>query len=178
MNFNHFVKEISLICIINILNLFAMRKIMYKVLIVASIFTMMACSDDLLVDNGNVDRSQISTEEQLSALDIGKNLIESFKASPSRSSTDLVYPDYYAGTYIQEDGNLVVLIKGDHSKYRNAIIQRAKSNNFILKEGLFSMNELLTTLDVLKVFMFDENNKSTLKELGLECCGLLSHVNV
>jgi hypothetical protein len=65
--------------------------------------------------------------------------MESFTASPLRSSVP-VYPDYYCGSYIDSEGNFVILVNEDESLHRDNFIQRTKSSDFLMKNAKYSMN--------------------------------------
>lgn len=84
-------------------------------------------------------------------------------------SDDMVYPDYYAGSYTDEDGNFVVYktkeettsAKMEKITYENVMdeIEEVLDNdNFILKEAEFSYNELNDIMDKLNAYKLSKDN--------------------
>lgn len=128
-----------------------MRKLLFKCLILSAIFTMVGCSNDL--NDVEINKQKIDDSE-LQAAELGMNLMESFKASPLKSSSDMVYPDYYCGAYINADKNFVVLVNDNSNNVQENLILRTKGSNFIVENATFTMNELLETIDILNELFF------------------------
>ena len=153
-----------------------MKKLLFKIMALTAICTITSCSDNILSDEGSIPVTKAPTTEEKDLTAIGINLMESFNATPLRSST-LVYPDYYCGAYIDNDNNFVILVNEDTALYKDNFVQRTKSSDFLIKSATFSMNELNETLDLLNAFMFNEGNKPIIERCGLESFGLLPNEN-
>lgn len=134
-------------------------------------FVMVSCSDDF---TGYETRQQSSNDKPLS--EIAQTLEMSFASKVTRSYTgEMNYPDYYGGVFLDKDGKLVVLTKGDCELYRQELTTRAASDNFTLKPCDYSLNELLEVIDELNQYM--ENNRSACEELKLYSFGLKTDIN-
>lgn len=131
-----------------------------------------ACTDK---DLSNADQQQ-NEYPVLSAGDILNNLGSSFKAKTRSgvSNPDFVYPDYYGGGYLDTDGNVVVLVKGDRNKYVSEFQRRTLSSNVVVKECLYSYNELVHFNELLtEKFM----NESLREELHWTSVGIDTEAN-
>lgn len=131
-----------------------------------------ACTDKDLSNAGQ----QQNEYPVLSAGDILNNLGSSFKAKTRTgvSNPDFVYPDYYGGGYLDTDGNVVVLVKGDRNKYVSEFQRRTLSSNVVVKECLYSYNELVHFNELLtEKFM----NESLREELHWTSVGIDTEAN-
>ena len=134
-------------------------------------FIMVSCSDDF---TGYETRQQSSNDKTLS--EIAQTLEMSFASKVTRSYTgEMNYPDYYGGVFLDKDGKLIVLTKGDCELYRQELTTRAASNNFTIKPCDYSLNELLEVIDELNQYM--ENNQPMCEELQLYSFGLKTDIN-
>lgn len=151
-----------------------MKKSVFKGLVLVITFTMTGCSNDLN-DNG-INKKETPSSE-LKAIETGMNLMESFKASPLRSSSDLIYPDYYCGAYIGDDKELVVLVNDNSKGIQENLTLRAKGSNFIVKDAVFSMDDLMEAIGVLNEFFFDKTKESFISDIGLDGFGIIPSEN-
>lgn len=96
----------------------------------------------------NHDRSMIYHE----------NLMNSFEETGH--GTELTRPEYFGGSYINDDGNFVILIKGNPVDYRKEFEERVKGGDFILKETDVSNAELFQIMETIERYMTKriENN--------------------
>jgi hypothetical protein len=87
------------------------------------------------------------------------NLMESFEASGY--GTYSTRPDYYGGSYIDDNGNFVILIKGNPSDYRAEIEERIKGKDVIFKQTDISFVELNKIMDTINICASEnrQNNK-------------------
>lgn len=105
------------------------------------------------------------------------NLMESFEASGY--GTYSTRPDYYGGSYIDDNGNFVILIKGNPSDYRAEIEERIKGKDVILKQTDISFVELNEIMDTINKYMSDkENNKVAQNILSAALDELNSQIRV
>lgn len=124
-----------------------MKKLLFKCLALAVVFTMAGCSDELSVLS-NPEQSSVGTvgQEEI-CLDQSKALeafsdLKDFYGLNTKSLQDdsksVYFPDYYGGSYL--DGNkLVVYIK---KGTENLPLILTENPNIILKESDFSFNYL------------------------------------
>jgi hypothetical protein len=154
-----------------------MRKLLFRCLVLATVFTMVGCSDDLsvLCDPEQSSVETVGQEEicvdQSKALEAFSNL-KDFYGLKTRSVQDenkpIYFPDYYGGSYI--DGNkLVVYIK---SGTENLPAILTDNPNIILKESDFSFNYLSDVLsDMNKIYLSSEAKLNPVIE-NIEMFGL------
>lgn len=100
--------------------------------------------------------------------DVINNLESSFETQTGAGEYRLVYPDYYCGSYVK-DSVLAIKVKGvDWEAYKKDLVQRCKSRNFIIEEGVNTMNELLLVRDVVN----SKDDMGGWKALGISACGI------
>ncbi|WP_455624344.1 hypothetical protein [Parabacteroides sp.] len=136
-----------------------MRKLLFKCLALAVVFTMAGCSDELSALS-NPEQSSVGTvgQEEI-CLDQSKALeafsdLKDFYGLNTKSLQDdsksVYFPDYYGGSYL--DGNkLVVYIK---KGTENLPLILTENPNIILKESDFSFNYLSSILSEMnKIYL-------------------------
>lgn len=145
-----------------------MKRYFYFVCLLA--FFTASCSDDFT----EYESHQPLNEKTVS--EIAQTLEMSFASKVTRSYVEeMNYPDYYGGVFLNEDGELVVLTKGDCELYRQELTTRAASDNFILKPCDYSLNELQEVADELK--LYKNNNPSVCEELQFYGFGIKTDLN-
>lgn len=152
-----------------------MKKFVFKSLALVTVFTVVSCSNDF--DDMGMTKPEAPISE-LQAIELGTNLIESFKASPLRSSSDIIYPNYYCGTYINDEKELVVLVNENSLEIQKNLESRVQGTNFVVRNATFSMTDLEETISVLNEFFFEEANKNLISEVGLDGFGIIPSENV
>ncbi len=81
-----------------------------------------------------------------------EKLMKSFNMS---KSNDSIYPDYYGGSYIDNNGNLVIYIKDidiSQDKFQKSIDTELGINDFTVKSAMYSYNELNSVMDMLNSY--------------------------
>ncbi|MDD4632050.1 MAG: hypothetical protein PHQ77_07370 [Proteiniphilum sp.] len=91
------------------------------------------------------------------------NLMESFEASGY--GTYSTRPDYYGGSYIDDNGNFVILIKGNPSDYRAEIEERIKGKDVIFKQTDISFVELNEIMDTINKYISDKRNNKVAQNI-------------
>lgn len=125
---------------------------------------MTACSQDPLLDESEVD---MSSKVELNGQELANNLLASFRNSITRNG-DAIYPDYYGGMYLSDDGSLTILtVSDDTILYRKEFEQRCKGDNFKLKSCKYSLNELNDGIEVIKD-KISSSGQSLIKELTIK----------
>lgn len=73
------------------------------------------------------------------------------------------YPDYYGGSYIDNDGNLVVYVKADNETIKqrtNLLSSLANSNDIKYKQADYSYNILNSIMNKLNEYKLNNNNNN------------------
>lgn len=156
-----------------------MKRLIFTLLVMALVTG--CSSDDMLNDIQNNTKNKADNvydlqKSKMEAMSLADNLNSSFESSITKSS-NTVYPNYYGGNYINEEGRLVVLTVGDTIEFMNRIKTRVISDNFELEPCLYSYNYLLTTINNLNIFFDTIEGKKMLQELSISAFGLLDNKN-
>lgn len=106
-----------------------------------------ACTNDIVVSD-NQDRSENEEIVKVGeSMKIYSDLIDSFKKGKTRGTDEDIYPDYYGGGYIDDDGSLVIWVKEGFN-----IPTTLEEHSVIIKEGLYSYNELNKIMEIINTF--------------------------
>lgn len=106
------------------------------------------------------DHSEAFYRKQAESVSAYRQMLEGFAMQPAAFALSEeaetvqdqdVYPDYYGGSYIEEEtGKLVVLIKGDIEECSSEIAQMTEEDSCIVyKQCAVSYNELEETIDTI-----------------------------
>lgn len=117
--------------------------------------TFVAC---LIMNSGVAHASVLSENEVRNGVEFLENqdasndaynrLLAQFGTQPmGKNAGRQQYPEYYAGAYIGEDGNLVVLTKGANIQEVNALADACNNNSVIFATATYSYNELITVME-------------------------------
>lgn len=106
------------------------------------------------------------------------NLMESFEESGN--GTNSTRPDYYGGSYIDDDGNFVILINGIPSDYRSELEERIKGKEVILKQTDISYVELNKIMDKINTYATQnrQSNKTAQNILSVALDEINSRIRV
>lgn len=135
-------------------------------LIAIAIFT--ACSEDDLQDSSVMDEPKFKTnisfieqsiDHQKEAVDSYREMLTSFGQTKTKSMASGEYPDYYGGSYINEDGKLVVFVLGDIHKGKAKLNSITSNDEIITKPADYSFNLLNAVMDTIDAFKLNEANK-------------------
>lgn len=126
-----------------------MKKKLFLLLMVVPFF-IPSCSDDI-IDNLNTKNEKVENSsmidvklvDQSKALDAFDRLISSFQSGRTKSNSNVNYPEYYGGCYINENQELVVYVTGDTIQGRSTIFTTTGTDDCITKSCTYSYNELL-----------------------------------
>lgn len=144
------------------------------VIIVSSVFVFTACKSDVKIKN-NTKKTEDTNVEVVDSITINDTLklteetfyeTKSFKKNSSageqyqkvmshfrRDKGKLVYPAYYGGSYINEDNEYVIMLKGDVNQYKGTIFNILGNKDVILKSCKFSYRHLTAMMDKLNDIM-------------------------
>jgi len=96
-------------------------------------------------------------QNQQYALEIADQMINMF---PRNRSGDIMYPEFYGGAYIGDDGRFVVLIveSMDDTAARSEVFSSTLSNNINYRNVEFSYSDLTGTKDIIFEIQAERNN--------------------
>lgn len=150
-----------------------MRKILFgwftAVLIIA-VGVVTSCSEneniEAVPDNFPIERGtdvfyeEADASSQQAANEIYNDLIESFIKTETRSTgINFTYPDYYGGAYIDNKGDLTVLIKEGVAQTKAAIPNMLNGNNKVnYKICKYSFKELLSIKDLISNYKAEHDD--------------------
>lgn len=127
----------------------------YLLAVVTGLFTIYSCDDDTdFAESNRTESSKVNIKDasiQEQAYADYLELLKSLDASATRnisSSTD--FPEYYGGCYINEEGNLVVLIKEEKHEYAQRFLTRSLSSSIKYETCQYSYNELQQVVDEIR----------------------------
>ena len=98
--------------------------------------------DDVVSSNKATQKNVIlDAPVQENANELYENLMSAFNQQSTRSSESLVYPDYYGGAFINDDGILVVYTKDNiSSKLQSDITRAVLAKHYIVKSCNYCYN--------------------------------------
>lgn len=101
-----------------------------------------------------------SAAEPVEDAGVQENAVDAYEALMSSFSLgrsgDKIYPDYYGGSHINDNGQLVVYVTDGTSMPEGL----SEEQNVIYEPCEYSYNELLDVMDSLNSYKFDESNSS------------------
>jgi len=126
------------------------------------LLTFYSCNNDLEQDkNASVEAQQVQNGQEVSLQENAYadylELMKSLNSSPTRSMSTAEIPAYYGGCYINDDGNLVVLVKKGEGvsvlKTRAAL-----SRSTIYESCQYSYKELQQVVEDIRQKALEGNN--------------------
>lgn len=121
----------------------------------------LSCSENIdTIGNSNVN-GVVPKDEKVS-MEIYGNLDDSF-ISGTRTGEGFIYPDYYGGSYIDDNGGLIILTTDSVESVVKDLRFRTKSSNFSIKNCEYSLNELQSLNEELGKVFENQNIASELK---------------
>ena len=118
-----------------------MGKLLSLLLIVATAFS---CAGEPTKRRNGAGDTPLAKQKQgqEKALGIYQKLDNSFFDGRPRVTGEQEYPDYYGGSYVDDDGGLVILATDTSNRTKANLQRRAKSADFRLQQCEYSFNEL------------------------------------
>lgn len=137
-----------------------MKKVLFIATILFFALAISSCSSEEIIQD-KLPEALITTKDNNSkAHESGRKLLEFFGISKTRSLNDSEYPDYYGGGFINEQGKLVVFLKGELDTIKSILTNAIGENDIIYKKGNYSYTELKDVLR--KISSFIDYNKESL----------------
>lgn len=108
-------------------------------------------SADTAQDTTESDRSMeaSSVRQNTRIIEYFRKDIVSKNSNVDMEKLSLEYPDYYGGSYINKNHELVILLKDDSKSVRNILISIAENKNLIFKKAKYSYAELTKSIDYI-----------------------------
>lgn len=126
-----------------------MKKLLLNLCIVAMLIS---CSDN--IENENFNEDCIPTQEKVDeskSLEIFNDLNNTFINYVRTTEDNTIYPQYYGGAYINENGVLTIQVTNKSENNIKDLQQRANTTAFNIQECKYSLTELKTLKDELSV---------------------------
>lgn len=149
-----------------------MRKLLFKCSVLAVVFMMAGCSDvmdDVSLQNLSFENSPtygVKYVDQQQGLDAYHNLMEGMTGGQIQTkSSEINYPDYYGGCYIDENNKLVVYTIGDIVQTKSAVVSMA-GGDVIIKSGKYSFQMLTDIMKKIGIYSSEEENKSIVDNIA------------
>ena len=106
-----------------------------------------SCSENDLIDSietksiPTIETKELKADIQYQANMLNAKILSTF-TSKTRESNEVMYPEYYGGSYITPEGKLIIFIKGDITTGRNNITSITNDSQIIYKPCRYSFQEL------------------------------------
>lgn len=145
-----------------------MKKLLLNLCIVAMLISTI---DN--IENENFNEDCIPTQEKVDeskSLEIFNDLNNTFINYVRTTEDNTIYPQYYGGAYINENGVLTIQVTNKSENNIKDLQQRANTTAFNIQECKYSLTELKTLKDELSVKFKDKNLK---KDLGWVSTGIV-----
>lgn len=121
------------------------------------------------------DKSDHVSKEQISVESMAQNLMRSFVDTITKKKN---YPEYYAGSYLSQKGDLVILVAGDTTFVRQDLLERCQGEKFIIQEAKNNRNSLIEIIDKIATKLYDrENGKYDIDSMNVAFLFLMEKEN-
>lgn len=144
-----------------------MKKRLFFILALASFFAISSCSSDDFIQEDSTEQVVNNSDKNAKAREAGKKILDSFGMTRSQSLNDDGYPDYYGGGYINDNGKLVVYIKGDIEANTVKLSKGVKDDAVVYIQGNYSYKELKSLLN--RITSYIESNHESLIAKNIKC---------
>ncbi len=125
-----------------------MKKLVSFLIVFLCIAGFSACSENEWSENMDVTSiapvtnvKELKADVQVEANSINAKILSNFISS-TRSTTEPVYPEYYGGSYITPNGELIIFIKGDVNTGHQKISAISNDSKIIYQSCNYSYQEL------------------------------------
>ncbi|MDD6988470.1 hypothetical protein [Ruminococcus sp.] len=143
---------------------FITKKFLFKSLSVALSIVFLFCSILLVYANDNRPNEEKdlqavqfeSTQQNNNILNYFENNIIKSRQNYDRINIELSYPDYYGGSYLDENGELIILLKNGNENIRNNLKTVSLNEELQFEQADFSYAELTEIINF--IMSYQENN--------------------
>lgn len=132
-----------------------MKNVLYFLSVALICTSFYACSENGLEDrmqtSSTVKNRELKADAQIGANTVNAQILSCF--SSTRSTDKTIYPEYYGGSYIMPDGELIIFIKGDINIGHENISRIANNAKITYKPCAYSYQELSDIVDAIGQYM-------------------------
>jgi hypothetical protein len=90
------------------------------------------------------------------AMDLHEKLMISFSEDwMERESDPDLYPEYYGGSFIDNNGIFVITVTGDRERYNRQLITTLGTDNFNVETVQYSYKQMMQVMDRIDAFLVD-----------------------
>ena len=140
------------------------KKFLFKSSAAALSIVFLLCSILLVYANDNITNEENdpqtvqfkSTQQNNNILNYFENNIVKSRQNYDRINIELSYPDYYGGSYLDENGELIILLKNGTENIRNNLKTVSSNEELQFEQANFSYAELTEIINF--IMSYQENN--------------------
>lgn len=140
-----------------------MKKSIYYIIISLFLISFVACTQQK--SNNSVQTTENYSEENnyasvqdSDAMILHDKLMASFSDDwIERESDPDLYPEYYGGSFIDNDGVLTIAVTGNAEKNREHLTNLLETNNFKIETVQYSYSEMMRVMDDLDDFLINSS---------------------
>lgn len=136
-----------------------MKKNIRLIFILSGIIVMsLACTQQKKKpETNNQTNNTLQTAEEKST-NLHDKLMSSFNPNwESEEPAPNDYPEYYGGSFIDNNGKFVVCVVGNPAQYRSQIAAVIGSDDFLTESCTYSYREMMQVMDKIDAFLSDSS---------------------
>jgi hypothetical protein len=140
-----------------------MKQFIYFLSISLLLIGLNACNhqkDNNLNQNseGYSEASNPTTVQKIDATLLHEKLMSSFSDDwIERESDPDLYPEYYGGSYVDNNGNFVIAVTGNADRNREALKEILNTENFRIETVSYSYRQMMKVMDEIDNFLVSSN---------------------
>lgn len=140
-----------------------MKQLIYFLSISLLLIGLNACNhqkDNNLNQNseGYSEASNPTTVQKIDATLLHDKLMSSFSDDwIERESDPDLYPEYYGGSYVDNNGNFVIAVTGNADRNREALKEILNTENFRIETVSYSYRQMMKVMDEIDNFLVSSN---------------------
>src|SRR5690554_5213306 len=140
-----------------------MKQFIYFLSISLLLIGLNACNhqkDNNLNQNseGYSEASNPTTVQKIDATLLHDKLMSSFSDDwIERESDPDLYPEYYGGSYVDNNGNFVIAVTGNADRNREALKEILNTENFRIETVSYSYRQMMKVMDEIDNFLVSSN---------------------
>lgn len=97
-----------------------------------------------------------NSEDNPSAMDLHEKLMISFSEDwMERESDPNLYPDFYGGSFIDNNGTFVITVTGNREQHIKQLIDILGTDNFNVESVKYSYKQMMQEMDRIDAFLID-----------------------
>lgn len=107
---------------------------------------------------GYSEASNPTTVQKIDATLLHDKLMSSFSDDwIERESDPDLYPEYYGGSYVDNNGNFVIAVTGNADRNREALKEILNTENFRIETVSYSYRQMMKVMDEIDNFLVSSN---------------------